>query len=124
MINPDRLGDLFKDLVHIDSVSKKEGAVAKTLEKIFRSMGAEVVIDGAGPKVGSETGNLIARFQGAVTDAEPLLLNAHMDTVQPGEGIKVLFSDGTFSSDGTTVLGASRFARRLVFWGPKTLIIR
>lgn len=106
MINPDRLGNLFKDLVHIDSVSKKEGAVAKTLEKIFRSMGAEVVIDGAGPKAGSETGNLIARFQGTISDVEPLLLNAHMDTVQPGEGIKVLFSDGTFSSDGTTVLGA------------------
>jgi tripeptide aminopeptidase len=106
MINGDRLGEVFKNLAQIDSVSKKEGAVAKTLRRIFESMGADIYIDRAGPEVGGETGNLIAKFEGTVTDAAPLLLNAHMDTVRPGEGVKVLFSDGTFSSDGTTVLGA------------------
>ena len=105
MVKPDRLADLFKTLVQIDSVSKKEGAIAKTLQDIFESMGAEVVIDGAGPEVGSDTGNLIARFQGEDKEGVPLLLNAHMDTVRPGEGVKVIFADGTFSSDGTTVLG-------------------
>jgi tripeptide aminopeptidase len=29
-----------------------------------------------------------------------------MDTVQPGEGVSVLFKDGVFTSDGTTILGA------------------
>jgi len=106
MVNYERLGDLFRTLVRIDSVSKKEGAVAKTLQGIFESQGAEVLIDGAGPKVGSDTGNLIARFKGTRADVVPLLLNAHMDTVQPGEGVKVLFSDGTFTSDGSTILAA------------------
>jgi tripeptide aminopeptidase len=106
MVNHERLADMFKGLVEVDSVSRKEGVIAKSLVKIFESMGAEVVIDGAGPNVGSDTGNLIARFQGSETDAPPLLLNAHMDTVQPGEGVKILFSEGVFSSDGTTVLGA------------------
>ena len=106
MVNHERLGDLFKTLVQIDSVSKKEGPIAKTLQGIFESLGAEVLIDGAGPEVGGDTGNLIATFKGAKADIVPLLLNAHMDTVQPGEGIKVLFSDGTFSSDGSTILGA------------------
>ena len=106
MVNRERLGDLFKTLVQIDSVSKKEGAIAKTLQEIFESLGAEVVFDGAGPKVGGDTGNLIARFKGARSDVVPLLLNAHMDTVQPGEGVKVLFSDGTFTSDGSTILAA------------------
>jgi tripeptide aminopeptidase len=106
MVNRERLVDLFKTLIQIDSVSKKEGAIAKTLQEIFGSLGAEVLIDGAGPKVGGDTGNLIARFKGAGAAVVPLLLNAHMDTVQPGEGIKVLFSDGTFSSDGSTILGA------------------
>lgn len=106
MVNRERLGDLFKTLVQIDSVSKREGAIAKTLQEIFESLGGEVLIDGAGPKVGGDTGNLIARFKGARADVVPLLLNAHMDTVQPGEGVKVLFSDGTFTSDGSTVLGA------------------
>lgn len=106
MVDHERLADMFKALVEVDSVSRKEGAIAKSLVGIFESMGAEVVIDGAGQNVGSDTGNLIARFQGSETDAPPLLLNAHMDTVQPGEGVKILFSEGVFSSDGTTVLGA------------------
>ncbi len=106
MVNQDRLAENFKKLVQIDSVSRKEGALAKSLRTTFESMGAEVHIDGAGPEVEGETGNLIARLEGTEKDAVPLLLNAHMDTVQPGEGVKVLFSDGTFSSDGTTVLGA------------------
>jgi tripeptide aminopeptidase len=29
-----------------------------------------------------------------------------MDTVEPGEQVKVIFSDGTFKSDGSTILGA------------------
>ena len=106
MVDRERLGNLFKTLVQIDSISKKEGAIAKTLQEIFESLGAEVLMDGAGPKVGGDTGNLIASFKGARAAVVPLLLNAHMDTVQPGEGIKVLFSDGTFSSDGSTILGA------------------
>ena len=106
MLNQERLGDVFRTLVEIDSISKEEGPIAKRLGTIFESMGAEVVFDGAGPKVGGNTGNLIARFHGAETEVTPLLLNAHMDTVQPGRGVKIVFSDGIFSSDGTTVLGA------------------
>ncbi|OEU45477.1 MAG: peptidase T [Desulfobacterales bacterium S7086C20] len=104
MVDSERLAEIFKRLVQIDSISRKEGAIAKVLEEIFRSMGAETVFDGAGLKVESNTGNLIARFQGT-KHVPPLLLNAHMDTVKPGEGIKVRFSDGLFTSDGTTVLG-------------------
>ncbi len=106
MVNHDRLAHLFKTLVQIDSVSKKEGCIAETLHGIFESLGAEVLIDKAGSKVGGDTGNLIARLEGRKADVAPLLLNAHMDTVQPGEGVKVLFSDGIFTSDGSTVLGA------------------
>jgi len=106
MVNQERLSDVFRALVEIDSVSKEEGAIAKNLDKIFKSMGAEVVFDGAGLKVRGDTDNLIARFHGPETEVTPLLLNAHMDTVQPGKGIKILFSDGIFSSDGTTILGA------------------
>ncbi|MBW1770842.1 MAG: M20/M25/M40 family metallo-hydrolase [Deltaproteobacteria bacterium] len=106
MLNRDRLADVFKTLVQIDSVSKKEGAISRALREIFESLGGEVHDDGAGPKVEGDTGNLIARFKGSGADAAPLLLNAHMDTVQPGEGVNVLFSDGTFTSDGSTILGA------------------
>jgi tripeptide aminopeptidase len=106
MLNRNRLAEVFKTLVQIDSVSRKEGAISKTLQQIFESLGAEVLIDGAGQKLGGDTGNLIARFKGSQGGGSPLLLNAHMDTVQPGEQVKVVFSEGMFKSDGSTILGA------------------
>ena len=105
MINRERLIDTFRFLVGIDSVSRQEGDIAKELKKILESMGAETVFDGAGKMTGSNTGNLIARFKGN-KKVPPLLLNAHMDTVEPGRGVVPVLKDGIFTSDGTTILGA------------------
>jgi tripeptide aminopeptidase len=105
MVNRDRLAETFKFLVEIDSVSKEEGTISKEIKKILESMGAETWVDGAGVKIGGDTGNLIAKFKGS-KQAPPLLLNAHMDTVEPGKGVTAVLSDGVFTSDGTTILGA------------------
>jgi tripeptide aminopeptidase len=105
MINPDRLADTFSRLVQVDSVSRDESAICSELQNILEAMGAETFVDDAGKAVGSNTGNLIARFRGSV-DAPALLLNAHMDTVEPGNGVKPVYNDGVFTSDGTTILGA------------------
>ncbi|MDY6790488.1 MAG: M20/M25/M40 family metallo-hydrolase [Thermodesulfobacteriota bacterium] len=105
MINKDRLGETFKYLVEIDSVSKQEGEFAKEIKKVLESMGAETFVDSAGEKTGSDTGNLVAKFKGNV-DAPPLLINAHMDTVEPGKGIKAVLKKGVFTSEGSTILGA------------------
>ncbi len=107
MVNRDRLAGTFTDLIRIDSISKKEGAFAQVIFKMLESMGAQVLEDNAGEKIGSDaTGNIIAKFNGTEKAVPPLLLNAHIDTVQPGENIKVLFSDDTFRSDGATILAA------------------
>jgi len=105
MVNKDRLAETFKFLVGIDSVSGEEANLCREIRKILESMGAETLVDNAGEKAGSNTGNLIAKFKGN-THAPPLLLNAHMDTVEPGRGVKVRFKDGVFTSDGNTILGA------------------
>jgi tripeptide aminopeptidase len=105
MIDATRLGDTFRFLAEIDSVSKDEKQVALEIKHIVEALGAETVFDNAGEKTGSNTGNLIARFQGN-SSAAPLMLNAHMDTVSPGKGVSVVFKDGIFTSDGTTILGA------------------
>jgi tripeptide aminopeptidase len=34
------------------------------------------------------------------------MFNAHLDTVEPGRGVKVIEENGTFKSDGRTILGA------------------
>jgi len=106
MVNRERLAQDFKTLVQVDSLSKKEGRLAEILGGHFRALGGEVIIDGAAKKVGGETGNLIARLEGTQKAAPPLLVNAHMDTVKPGEGITVRLQEGVFSSDGATILGA------------------
>jgi len=105
MINRDRLSETFIFLAGIDSPSKKEGLLAKHLKTILEDLGAQTQTDFAGEKIGADTGNLVATFRGNVPVA-PLMLNAHMDTVSQGEGIKVLFRDGIFTSDGNTILGA------------------
>ncbi|MBU1055903.1 MAG: M20/M25/M40 family metallo-hydrolase [Proteobacteria bacterium] len=105
MINSKRLADTFRFLVGIDSVSKQEGKIAFELKKIFESMGAKTAFDNAGEIIGSDTGNLFVKFTGD-KKAPPLLLNAHMDTVEPGRGIMPVLKDGVFTSDGNTILGA------------------
>ena len=105
MINPERLAETFSRLVQIDSVSRNEAAICSELQNILDAMGAETFVDHAGKSVGSNTGNLIARFRGNV-DVPALMLNAHMDTVEPGNGVKPVYKDGVFTSDGTTILGA------------------
>ncbi|NNK85841.1 MAG: M20/M25/M40 family metallo-hydrolase, partial [Desulfobacterales bacterium] len=105
MINKDRLSETFKYLVEIDSVSREEEKFAKEIKKILQSMGAKTFVDNAGKKTGSNTGNLVAKFKGNVP-ALPLLINAHMDTVEPGRGIKAVLKNDMFTSDGSTILGA------------------
>lgn len=105
MVNRDRLGETFKFLVEIDSISKEEATISSEIRKILESLGAETVIDSAGDKIGGNSGNLIAKFKGN-RQAPPLLLNAHMDTVEPGKGITAVLEEGIFTSDGTTILGA------------------
>ncbi|SLM30314.1 PepT [Desulfamplus magnetovallimortis] len=105
MINSDRIIERFTKFAQIDSVSKEEAEIAQLLKKILKEMGAEVFMDNAAESVGGNCGNLVARFKGN-TDVAPVLLSGHMDTVEPGRGVKVQFKDGVFRSDGTTILGS------------------
>jgi len=105
MINVHRMTDTFMDLVQIDSVSREESRLAAYLKKQLDLLGAETVFDGSAPQTGSDTGNLIARIKGS-SDRAPLLFSAHMDTVEPGRGIKPILANGRITSDGTTILGA------------------
>ncbi|MCF8095752.1 MAG: M20/M25/M40 family metallo-hydrolase [Desulfobacteraceae bacterium] len=105
MVNKQRLAETFLELAAIDSVSGQEGRISEKIREMLGPLEPEVYIDDAGKKIGSDTGNLIMKFSGTV-DAPWLLLNAHLDTVEPGKGVKPQFSDGIFQSDGNTVLGA------------------
>ena len=96
MINQDRLLNTFLDLVKIDSPFGEEGEVARYSAGRLRGLGFEVHTDDLNNVYGYLPGN-----------GQPLLLNAHMDGVEPCRGIKpVVGADGVIRSDGTTILGS------------------
>jgi tripeptide aminopeptidase len=99
MINPDRLLATFLDLVQIDNPSGGEAAIAAHIRGLLEALGLAVEQDGIH--------NLLARVPG---QGEPLLLNAHMDSVAPCRGVRPLVADGVVRSSGDTVLGADDLA--------------
>ncbi len=106
MVNRKRLRDEFCRLVSIDSVSYRERAMADELSFLLRELGFQVEEDAAGARCGGNCGNLYGILEGELK-GDPILLSAHMDTVEPGIGKRaVIQKDGRISSDGSTVLGA------------------
>ena len=93
MIDRDRLVQTFCDLVRIDSPSGEEDAAAIDLMERLRALGFSPVRDDYGNVVAGEGG------------PDPLLLSAHLDTVEPGRGIEPIVDADRIVSDGTTILG-------------------
>jgi tripeptide aminopeptidase len=104
VIQAARLQALLLELVQIDSLSRREGRIAARLARELRELGAEVSFDDAATAVGGEVGNLIAHVPGTAP-GPALLLCAHMDTVEPGEGVRPIVDGDVIRSDGSTVLG-------------------
>ena len=93
MIDRDRIVTTFCELARIDSPSGEEEQVAQYLIGRLEAIGLEVARD--------SYGNVIA------TDGrdDPIMLSAHMDTVEPGRGVKPSVQGDRIVSDGTTILG-------------------
>ena len=109
MFNKKRLLDNFLKLVRIDSPTFAEREVGDFLLTYLQELGCEVYEDNTGEKIGGNCGNIIATLK-ATKAAPSLLLNAHMDCVQPCLGVKPQLKDGIITSDGTTVLGSDNKA--------------
>ncbi|MEA3467980.1 MAG: M20/M25/M40 family metallo-hydrolase [Thermodesulfobacteriota bacterium] len=104
-IDRERLAETFIQLCEIDSPSREERRMADYLTDIFTSLGAESVVeDDSAKKTGANCGNLVVRFPGTM-EKEQLFFACHMDTVEPGRGVKVIRTGDLFTSRGNTVLG-------------------
>ena len=99
MIDEHRLLETFLDLVRIDNPSGEEAVIAAHVRGLLEALGLTVEED--------SIHNLLARLPG---EGEPLLLNAHMDSVAPCRGVRPLVADGIVRSGGDTVLGADDLA--------------
>ena len=123
----DRITDSFIKLAEIDGISYGERKVADHLKKIWKELGVELNEDKAGEKIGGDTGNLFGFVpgKGSLKDADPILFCAHMDTVSPGTGKKIIVhEDGRITSDKTTVLGADdRAALAVIYEGYRQVFL-
>ncbi len=95
LANQKRLTNTLIELIEIDSPSGEEDAMDQAVSQRLASLGLEVSLD--------SYNNVIAKLPGS---GNPLLLSAHLDTVEPGRGIKPVVDGEVLRSDGTTILGA------------------
>jgi tripeptide aminopeptidase len=87
--------ELFLNLCRIDSPSGEEKSVG---EYIIKHLARHKISAGR-----DAYGNVIARVPG---EGKPLVISAHLDTVEPGRGVKPVVRNGVVRSDGRTILGA------------------
>ena len=87
-----RLSETFAALCRIESPSRRERACTDHVGGVLAGMGLEVAEDDVGPKVGSDSGNLLTRIPGRGSDS--ILLCAHLDTVPPRAPIEPALVDG------------------------------
>ena len=106
-LQAERLAKNFVQLCEIDSPSRSEGRLASFLKGLFATeFRAEILEDDSRTVTGSDTGNLVVRIPGKSGGAPPFFCNCHLDVVEPAIGVKVRRRGDTFTSAGSTVLGA------------------
>ncbi len=100
MIRRERLLDTFLALVKLDGPTGGEDPVARDVMARLAALGCVTARD--------SFGNVIARLAGHGEEA--MLLNAHLDCVQPCLNVHPVVTYGVVRSDGSTVLGADNRA--------------
>ena len=105
IINEERLKNTFIELVSVPCPSLDEREEAALLVQKLQDLGMDPQMDDAGEKCGGSTGNVWGFLKGNVPGAVRLFFEAHMDSVAPTTGTKVIEKGGVLYSDGTTTLG-------------------
>lgn len=91
--------NIFLEIVQIDSPSGQEQGMTAYVKNWLEKIGLSYQIDALG--------NILAKNQG---DGQSILFCVHMDTVEPGKGIKPLVKNGIITSAGSTILSADNKA--------------
>ncbi len=94
MADQERLVKTLIELIKIDSPSGEEDAMDEAVSSRLEALGLKVSHD--------SYNNVIAKLAG---HGQPVMLSAHLDTVEPGRGIKPIVDGDVLRSDGSTILG-------------------
>jgi tripeptide aminopeptidase len=107
------LGGTFAELCRIESPSGSERACAERVIAELRALGIQVHEDDAGPRAGSDSGNLLAFIPaaGEASSERPcVLLCAHLDTVPLLAPVEPVLIDGGWENANDGILGADNKA--------------
>ncbi len=99
----ERLHETFQTLCRIESPSGRERACADWVARELSAIGLRVEEDDAGPRAGSDAGNLLARVPGGTGS---IMLCAHLDTVPLAAPVEPVLVDGHFENRHAGILGA------------------
>jgi len=99
-----RVLDTFLDLARISSPAGRERAVADYVMAALRDAGCEVRVDDTQALTGADTGNIIAVLPRALPGMS-VAFSAHMDCVDPCDGVEPVVESGVVRTAGDTVLG-------------------
>ncbi len=94
MADRERLVKTLLALIRIDSPSGEEDAMDLEVSSRLQALGLKIHHD--------SYNNVIAKLPG---EGEPVMLSAHLDTVEPGRGIRPVVEGDLVRSDGSTILG-------------------
>jgi len=101
---------LFTELAALPSPPGEERVVADRVTAYLRELGLEVTEDDAGPRIGSNAGNLYARIDPTDQGGTPLFFCAHLDTVPPDGALEPVVEAGVVRNAAGTILGADNKA--------------
>ncbi len=106
MFDAEKIAAEFCEFVRIPSISGREKAMAAELEARLQAISLPTWYDDAQRIIDGEIGNLWSRIDATAAGKPAILLNAHMDTVTPGEGIEPKRDGERLCSLGDTILAA------------------
>ncbi len=100
----ERLFDIFESLLEVNSPPGKEEKIAQLVKKLLNPV--PLIEKTSITKDGKPHNNLLFKLPASEQTNRPtLLLSAHLDTVEPTEGLVVKVMDDAYHTSGNTILG-------------------
>jgi tripeptide aminopeptidase len=120
----ERVLALFTELAAMPTPSGAERPAADRVTAYLRELGLAVDEDDAGPRIGSNAGNLLCRIPPTAARGLPIFLCAHLDTVPPEGPIEPVVEDGVVRNAAGTILGADNKAAVVAMLEAAALLVR
>lgn len=98
--------DLLLQLIAINSKSRNEKRLTDFIIRELNSIGISAIIDETDKIIGGNSGNIFATVEGSNKQIPTILLNAHLDTVNTGDGKDIKVDIEKITRNGEFPFGA------------------